>query len=165
MFLIKKVKGAIAAAIILASMGLGQAAMAQKAFPAPKGTEKVAEDFPNDKLQQFVKANERAFSVQQESEKAMMAVIQEEKISVEKFNEIAQAHQEQKLDGVKASEEEMAAFSKAAQRIVEMQPEVHQNLVKAIEQEGLTVQEFEKIMMAYQQNPAVQAKVQKLLEE
>lgn len=167
MVLIKKLKKITAAAFIIATMGLGQAAFAQVAPEAQpnSGQQSQAEDFSTAELKQFVAANERAMAVQKESENAMMTVIQEAEISVDKFNELAQAHQQQKLNEVKASAEEMAAFNKAAQRIVEMQPEVQQTLVKAIEQDGLTVEKFEKIMVAYQQNPAVQEKVQKLIVE
>jgi hypothetical protein len=46
------------------------------------------------------------------------------------------------MDQVKASPEEMAAFNKAAQRIVEMQPVVQETLVQAIEQDGMAIEKF-----------------------
>jgi hypothetical protein len=167
MVFIKKIKAMAGAALVVASMSFGQAAWAQGApnGKAQQGQQTQTEDFSTLELKQFVAANERAFAVQKESEKAMLTVIEEEKISVDKFNEIAKAHQEEKMDQVEASPAEMAAFNKAAQRIVEMQPVVQQTLVQAIEQDGLTIEKFEKIMMAYQHNPAVQEKVQKLIVE
>jgi hypothetical protein len=95
----------------------------------------------------------------------MVAVVEEEKLSVEKFTEMAKAHQQQKLDAVTATAEEKAAFNKAAQRIMAMQPEIEQNMQQAIEKEGITLDKFEQIMLAYQQNAAIQARVQKMLEE
>ncbi|CAN5921855.1 hypothetical protein BH24BAC1_BH24BAC1_30370 [soil metagenome] len=167
MKLLMKLKELTAVALVVALVGLGQEAFAQG---AAKSQQKSAQKAPTEKfstleLKQFVAANERAFAVQKESEKAMLTVIQEAQIDIDKFNEIAQAHQDQKLDQVKASPEELAAFNKAAQRIVDMQPVVHQTLVQAIEQDGMTIEKFEKIMVAYQQNPAVQEKVQKLIVE
>jgi hypothetical protein len=161
----EKIKGILVTASIIASLSIAPAAIAQQVTPQPKQSpQQETGDFSNTELQQFVKANERAFVVQQESEKKMMGIIEEEKISLERFNEIAKAHQEQKAEEVQASKEEVEAFTKAAQRIVELQPEIHQNMVRAIEQDGLSVETFEKIMVAYQQDPTLQAKVQKLLE-
>lgn len=167
MKLYKKLKEITAVVLVVASVGFGQEAFAQGAAKGQRNSGQKAqiEEFSTLELKQFVAANERAFAVQKESEKAMLTVIEESQISIDKFNEIAQAHQDKKLDQVKASPEELAAFNKAAQRIVEMQPVVHQTLVQAIEQDGMTIEKFEKIMVAYQQNPAIQEKVQKLIVE
>ncbi len=99
------------------------------------------EDISDAELKQFVQASAKAAAVQQESQKAMVAVVEEEKLTVEKFTEMAKAHQEQKLGEVKASPEEKAAFSKAAQRIMEMQPQIEQSMQQAIEKEGITLGE------------------------
>ncbi len=95
----------------------------------------------------------------------MLAVIEKENLSFDKFTEMIQAHQQQKLKEVEATPEEFAAFNIAAQQIVEMQPKVQEEVQLAIEEEGLTVDKFERIMLAYQQDPAVQAKVNKIAEE
>jgi hypothetical protein len=145
-----------------------QPAPAQQA-PAQGNTsaqpELKTEDISDAELKQFVQASAKAAAVQQESQMAMVAVVEEEKLTVEKFTEMAKAHQEQKLGEVKASPEEKAAFSKAAQRIMDMQPQIEQSMQQAIEKEGITLEKFEQIMLAYQQNAAVQARVQKLIDQ
>jgi hypothetical protein len=169
----KSVKGTIAAASVVLCICFGSAAQAQQAptQQAPAQGNKEAqpqlktEDISDNDLRQFVQASARAAAVQEESQKAMVAVVEEEKLSVEKFTEMAKAHQQQKLDAVSATAEEKAAFSKAAERIMAMQPEIEQNMQQAIQKEGITLDKFEQIMLAYQQNPAIQARVQKMLEE
>ncbi|MBD0258070.1 MAG: DUF4168 domain-containing protein [Cytophagales bacterium] len=164
----KSVKGTIAAASVVLCICFGSAARAQQS-PAQGNKEAQpqlkTEDISDNDLRQFVQASARAAAVQEESQKAMVAVVEEEKLSVEKFTEMAKAHQQQKLDAVSATAEEKAAFSKAAERIMAMQPEIEQNMQQAIQKEGITLDKFEQIMLAYQQNPAIQARVQKMLEE
>lgn len=165
----KSVKGTIAAASVVLCMCFGNAALAQQAPPA-QGNKKAqpqlkTEDISDNDLRQFVQASARAAAVQEESQKAMVAVVEEEKLSVEKFTEMAKAHQQQQLDSVPATAQEKAAFNKAAQRIMAMQPDIEKNMQQAIEKEGFTLDKFEQIMLAYQQNAAVQARVQKMLEE
>ncbi len=178
MAFMKSVKGTIAAASVVLCICFGSAARAQQAptqqaptQQAPAQGNKEAqpqlktEDISDNDLRQFVQASARAAAVQEESQKAMVAVVEEEKLSVEKFTEMAKAHQQQKLDSVAATAEEKAAFNKAAQRIMAMQPEIEQNMQQAIEKEGITLDKFEQLMLAYQQNAAIQARVQKMLEE
>ncbi len=164
----KRAKGIIAAASVAMFLCVGHAAFAQEA-PAQGNTSTQSqlktEDISDDDLKQFVQASAKAAAVQEESQKAMIAVVEEEKLTVEKFTEMAKAHQQQKLDAVQATPEEKAAFSKAAQRIMEMQPQVEQSMTQAIEKEGMSLEKFEQIMLAYQQNAAVQARVQKLLDQ
>jgi len=173
MAFMKSVKGTIAAASVVLCICFGNAAWAQQAptQQAPAQGNKEAqpqlktEDISDNDLRQFVQASARAAAVQEESQKAMVAMVEAEKLSVEKFTEMAKAHQQQKLDAVPATAEEKAAFNKAAQRIMAMQPEIEQNMQQAIEKEGIKMGKFEQIMLAYQQNAAIQARVQKMLEE
>ncbi len=92
----------------------------------------------------------------------MVAVVEEEKLTVENLLR-CQGPSGTEAWEVKASPEEKAAFSKAAQRI--MQPQIEQSMQQAIEKEGITLEKFEQIMLAYQQNAAVQARVQKLIDQ
>lgn len=148
---------AFAAAMALAA----PAAIAQQS-PAPT-QQAQGQSFSDADLKQFVAANERLMVVQQESETAMKAILDEEKLSVDKFNQMAQAHQQQKLNEVEATVEEKAAFNKAAQRLMEMQPEVQKSVETAIQQDGLTLEKYEKMMMAYRQDPALQERVNTMM--
>lgn len=94
--------------------------MAQQTTP-PAQQGQTQQNFTDAELQQFADASARLMAVQQEGEKKMMGILQEENLSIDKFNEMAQAHQQQQLDQVEATTEEKAAFNKAAQRMIEMQ--------------------------------------------
>lgn len=93
----------------------------------------------------------------------MLGILQEENLSIDKFNEMAQAHQQQKLAEVGATAEEMAAFNKAAQRMVDMQPEMQKEVEAAIQKDGMSLEKYEQIMMVYRQDPALQEKVNQMM--
>jgi hypothetical protein len=166
MAVMKKVKNMMMAAGMMVCVSFANAAFAQQTTPPQDNSQQQqTQAFSDAELNQFVQASFKAAAVQQESEKAMLGVVEAETLSVEKFNEMTQAHQQQKLAELNATAEEKAAFNKAAQQIVEMQPKVEQELQQAIEKEGISIEKFEAISIAYQQNPAVQAKVQKILQQ
>ncbi|MCX2740417.1 DUF4168 domain-containing protein [Pontibacter anaerobius] len=159
----QKLKGAAFAALILGATLAAPAAVAQETTPQPQQAQ--PQNFSDADLQQFADAITRLMVVQQEGEKAMMGILEEEKLSVDKFNQMAQAHQEQKLDEVGATAEEMAAFNSAAQRMMEMQPTLQKDLEAAIQQDGMTLEKYEQIMMAYRQDQGVQQRVDLLMQE
>lgn len=159
----QKLKGAAFAALILGCTLAAPAAMAQQT--APQTQQAQPQNFSDADLKQFADASTRLMGVQQEGEKAMMGILEEEKLSIEKFNQMAQAHQQQKLNEVDATPEEMAAFNSAAQRMMEMQPTLQQDLEAAIQQDGMTLEKFEQIMMAYRQDPALQQRIDVLMQQ
>ncbi|MFD2999693.1 DUF4168 domain-containing protein [Pontibacter toksunensis] len=159
---VNKLKGAAIAALILGFSTVGTVATAQQAT-TPPAQQGVQQNFSDADLKQFADASNRLMAVQQEGEKTMLGILQEEKLSIDKFNEMAQAHQQQKLAEVSATPEEMAAFNKAAQRMMEMQPAMQKEVETAIQKDGMTLQKYEQIMMAYRQDPALQERINKMM--
>ncbi|WP_162055296.1 DUF4168 domain-containing protein [Pontibacter pamirensis] len=161
MSLFNKLKGAAIAALILGFSAAGTVATAQQATPPVQ--QGAQQNFSDADLKQFADASSRLMLVQQEGEKTMLGILQEENLSIDKFNEMAQAHQQQKLTEVDATAEEMAAFNKAAQRMMEMQPEMQKEVETAIQKDGMTLEKYEQIMMAYRQDPALQERVNQMM--
>jgi len=164
----KNLKGIAVAILIAGTTILPEATFAQQKpkQAQPKTQQSTpATTFTDVELKQFADANNRLMVVQQEGEKAMLAILTEEKLSVEKFSEMAKAHQQQKINEVKATAEEHAAFNRSAQRMMEMQPAMEQNMQAAIVKDGMTIEKYEQIMLAYKQDPATQAKIQQLMQQ
>ncbi|MFD2246563.1 DUF4168 domain-containing protein [Pontibacter ruber] len=162
----KKVKGIIVPALILGLVSFADTALAQTKTPQtqpPQQQQQATTDISDADIKQFVDASTRLLAVQKEGEKVMLTILQEEKLEVEKFNQLAQAHQQQKLNEAGATPEELAAFNKAAERIIALQPEMEKNMEQAIQKDGMTVDKYEQIMLAYQQNPTLQARVKKMM--
>ncbi len=129
--------------------------------PAP--TQEIRTDFTDEQLEQFVSASQKAQEVQQARQQEMMAAIQGEDLDVQRFNEIMAVQQGQKKDG-DVSEEEMASFNAAAQKVMEQQRLMQTEIAESIEEVGISMDTFQQISMAYQQSPEVQEKVTEILE-
>ncbi|WP_233555611.1 DUF4168 domain-containing protein [Pontibacter oryzae] len=157
-----KLKGAALAALFVAASMAAPEASAQQTTPQ---SQQQQQSFSDTDLKQFASASSRLVAVQQKGEKAMMSILEEEKLSIDKFNEMAQAHQQQKLDEVEASAEEKAAFNKAAQRMMELQPTLEKDVEAAIQKEGMTLEKYEQIMIAYRQDEALQQRVNALMQQ
>ncbi|GHA63492.1 DUF4168 domain-containing protein [Pontibacter akesuensis] len=162
MNLTHKLKGAAFAALLFGATAVTPVFAQQATAPAQQGQQ---QNFTEAELKQFANANSRLMVIQQEGEKTMMGILEEEKLSIDKFNQMAQAHQQQKLAEVGATPEEMAAFNKAAQRMMELQPAMQKQVETAIQKDGMTLDKYEQIMIAYRQDQALQQRVQKLMEQ
>lgn len=125
--------------------------------------QQAQQSFTDQELKQFADASTRLMDIQRKGEEKMMKILQEEKLDVNKFNEMAQAHQQEKLDEVEATAEEKVAFDKAAKRMMEMQPELQKDVEAAIQKDGMSLDKYEQIMMAYRQDPALQEKLNKMM--
>ena len=162
MNLMHKMKGAALAALVFGATAITPAIAQQATPPAKQGQQ---QNFTEAELKQFAEANSRLMGIQQEGEKTMMGILQEEKLSVDKFNQMAQAHQQQKLTEVDATPEEMAAFNKAAQRMMELQPKMQKDVEAAIQKDGMSLDKYEQIMIAYRQDPALQERVNSMMQK
>lgn len=124
----------------------------------------VKENYSKKELEQFIDANEEATKVQQETQQEMVAVIEQEGMQVQEFNEImtAQQNPEQKVD---VPDEKMEKFNNAAEKVIEIQQNMETEVVGAIEKTGMDANKYSEIMLAYQSSPVVQEKVHQLLKE
>ncbi|WP_018476531.1 DUF4168 domain-containing protein [Pontibacter roseus] len=167
MEIINKLKATAMAGLIVGLFSFSGTAFAQQTNPSqkatPPATQQQGQNISDADLRLFVDASTRLMDLQKENEKVMMVILEEEKLSIDKFNTLAQAHQQQKLAEAEGTAEEKAAFNKAVQRMMQLQPDIEKNMQQAIQKDGMTMERYEQIMLAYQQDPAVQAKVQKMM--
>lgn len=130
--------------------------------PVQQPSVEMREDFSDDELKSFVKANEKVMVIQMEAEQTMIKAIEDEGLSVERFNEIL----EQQRDPSRASEtssEELESFNNAAQVILEENARIEKKMTSSIEDEGIDIETYKQIMVAYQQSPDVQTRVNNLV--
>jgi hypothetical protein len=158
-------KGSIAAAFVAASFCFGPAAFAKQENTAPAETsqQQTEQKFSEEELKSFVEANIKATEIQKEGREAVVATIEEQKLTLDRFNELAKAHQQKKLQETAENPEEIAAFSNAAQAVVKIQPETMKKVEQAIEEAGLTQEKYDAILKAYEQDEAVKAQVQAIV--
>ncbi|MBD1432625.1 DUF4168 domain-containing protein [Sphingobacterium sp. DN00404] len=152
-FMMQKLKVMLLAVVMIGSLG----AMAQA--PDAAQTPKLKEDFKKDELVSFVKASSNVEAIQMSVQQDMAKAIKDEGMTVQKFNEMAQAQQasEEGLSAESAEDQQM--FAKASEKIIAIQQEIGGDIEAAIEKEGLDVQKFEQIVYAYQNSEKIKGEL------
>lgn len=136
------------------------AALGQDTVPEPSVN--AREDFSDDELKSFVNANEKAMAIQIEGEQKMIKAIEDQGLTLDRFNEILEEQRDPSKEST-ASGEELQSFNNAAQVILQENTRIEQQMTTTIEEEGIDVETYKQIMLAYQQNPAIQNRVNKMV--
>lgn len=165
-----KKKACVLFSMLISTCFILSATYAQEQQPAQEMTSptdpqtEMQEEFSDEEIKTFIDVNEKVVEVQKEGEQKMMEAIEGEDIAIDRFNEILMSRQDPSQE-TDASPEELAAFSKAAEKVMEVQKDLEAKAIKTIEDEGMEMERYQQIMLAYQQNPKVQQQVQKLMGE
>lgn len=130
--------------------------------PVVPQQEQAQNDFNDQELQQFASAAEKVMVIQQETEQKMIQAIEDENLEIDKFNEILKSQQDDTVETT-ASEDEMQSFNNAAEKIIQIQTAVQSDMMRVIQEEGLEPQKYEQILMAYQSDPEMKARVDAIL--
>ncbi|HEY9561997.1 MAG TPA: DUF4168 domain-containing protein [Anseongella sp.] len=139
----------------------------QPALPGTPGGQApdIKDDFSDETLEKFVDINQKLAPHQQEGEVKMIKAIEDKGLKTERFGEIMTAQQLNDSTNAGASADEMQKVEAAAQDIRDIQMELQQRMTKVIVDEGMEIQEFQDIILAYQYSPKVQKKINTLLEQ
>lgn len=138
------------------------AVWAQEETPEPSVG--IREDFSDDELKSFVKANEKVMAIQMESEQKMIKAIEDEGLTVERFNAILE-QQRDPSRSAETSSEELNSFNNAAQMILQENEKIEKQMTISVEEEGIDIETYKQIMVAYQQRPELQERVHELLKK
>lgn len=138
------------------------AAWAQDSIPQPSTA--IREDFSDDELKSFVQANEKVMSIQMAAEQNMIKAIENEGLTVDRFHQILEQQRDPQR-GTETSEQELKSFNNAAQVILEENAKVEAEMTTTIEEQGIDIETYKQIMLAYQQSPAIQSRVNGLVKD
>ncbi len=130
------------------------------ALPAKADTD----EFSNEELQNFADAVVEVMAIQQQGQAEMIGIIEEEDMTVQRFNEINMQAQQLPLEDIEADEAEMEVFLDLLEKIESIQVELEEVLIEAIEEKDITLERYEEIMTAYQQSPELQQRIQQMLQ-
>lgn len=119
-------------------------------------------EFSGDEIKEFVLANKAIMKVQQEGEQLMVKAIEKNNMDIESFNKMYQASQDPEQE-VEAGEKEQKQFEAIMMELVQIQQGLQLQMSEAITETGMELEKFEKMMMAYQQDPNLQQKVNELM--
>lgn len=123
-------------------------------------------DVSDEELQLFVDVSMQAQEVQAEAQQEMLAIVEEEGIDVDTFNQIAQALQMgQSRDEIDVESEDMENFDKASESIDVIGQAMEGKLISAVESEGMEMDRFQELNMAIQQDQQLQQRAQQMMQE
>jgi len=120
--------------------------------------------FSDEELQSFANAVTQVITIQQQGQMQMIEQIEEHDMTVERFNELYMQTQQMPADDMDIEDDEMKSFIEIVDGIENIQMELESVLINTIEEEGLSIEQYEKIMQEYQQNPELQQRVQQMME-
>ncbi|WP_436834466.1 DUF4168 domain-containing protein [Parapedobacter sp. DT-150] len=132
--------------------------------PAPNQLP-LKEDFEKKELTSFINANTKIGEIQMAAQDTMVKIVEEQGISVEKFNQIAQSQQQPDSTAQKNDPKDVESFQKAAAKITEMQQAIEGQMIKTVEEEGLDVDTYQQIAQAYQRSPKVKEQLDNMIKE
>jgi len=142
---------------------------AEEAMRALQGDS--AMDLPevtDEELQQFANVVQKIEVMQQEVNQKMIDVVEDEGMDVQEFNRIMQVQQNPQMQGsdsIDISDESMAKFNSASEKLQTIQGESQQEFMQAIEEEGLDFQRYRQIAMSVQQDRSLMQKLRSMSQE
>ncbi len=131
--------------------------------PTVQPSVEIRDDFSDNELKSFVKASKKITTIQMETEQKMVKAIESAGLTVDRFHQILE-EQRNPHGGTRTSAEELKSFNSAAQTIIHQNKEIEERMATSIEEEGIDIQTYNQIIVAYQQNPAIQTRVDKFVE-
>lgn len=121
--------------------------------------------FADEDLLAFFDINQEISVLQRETQQSILETIEAYDLTMERFNQIAQAAQIGALQGGIYSDEEIAAFNEAAPMVTAIQREMQTDLIGLINDKGLTAETYQEILSDYRNDQELQAHVRELLRE
>lgn len=117
-------------------------------------------DVSDAELEKFASAAQTVQVENQKAQQKMQKVLQDNGLSVQKFQQISRAQQNPNSES-NASDKEMKSFNKASKKIQTIQQKTNKKMEKIIKDEGLTLQRYRKIGMAMRSDQELQQRLQK----
>lgn len=119
----------------------------------------------DEELETFLELSSELRDVQMESQQKMIAVVEDEGLSVEIYNIIAEAEQTgQSTDDIEVSSDDLDNYERASAQIAEMERELEPEFENIISENGMDMDRFQQINMALQQDPILQQRIQQMMQ-
>lgn len=120
------------------------------------------QDVSDKELGQFADAYREVQMENQKSQQKMIAIIKDEGLEVERFNEIQQAEMDPNQES-DATEAEKEKHGNVTEKFEKMQPEIEKNAIASIESAGITLKDYELLGSKIQADKSLQERLQAIL--
>jgi hypothetical protein len=123
-------------------------------------------DVSDEEIENLVNAIFELEPIQIKAQEKIEEAVEAEDISFERFQQLMMAMQNpQMAEEVDVTDEEMSKIQTLQPKLMEIQGEAQQEMISAIEDNGLTADRYESIIMGAQQDPELRMRVETLIEE
>ncbi|MFW5658086.1 MAG: DUF4168 domain-containing protein [Bacteroidota bacterium] len=114
-------------------------------------------------LKQFASAFKKVQVIDQKAQANMVTAVEEEGLEVQRYNEIQQAQQDPDQE-VDATPEELNKYETASEELETIREQARQQMHEKIIDEGFSINRYQEIAVAIQNDPELQQKLQEYLQ-
>lgn len=119
-------------------------------------------NFTRQELSHFVRAVKKVIPIQKEGQEKMVNKIRENDFTVKEYNSILSKMQEKK--DVDLTRKKMQEFNVLKAEVQKIQEKYHLKIAHTLNDEGLTMDKYDEILMAYQKDSEVKSRINKLMQ-
>lgn len=121
----------------------------------------TSEDVSDQDITKLGNAVEALEPIQTETQEKIKAAVEEEDLTFEQFRQMMMAMQNpQMAQQVNITDEEKSKFQTLQPAIMKIQTEARQRMNEKIEENGLTMQRYQQIIMGAQQDPELMSRIE-----
>lgn len=113
-------------------------------------------------LNQFAEVFQKMRMMNQEAQRDMMAVVQEEEFELKRFNEIHMAKMDPEKE-VEITAEEEKKYKAVVAELEVMQPEIQKRMQEVISESDLDMERYQQLAMALRSDTELQQRLQDLM--
>ena len=140
-----------------------QSSISQEAISDQPQKESSESDVSSKELKVFAKIFKNVQSKNKAAQQRMAKVIQDEGITIERYQKLAKEKQNPNSE-VTASEEEKKKMKLIEQSFVEIQNEFKSKITKMIKEEGMTIQRYQEVYQLVRQDKSLQEELGELMQ-
>jgi len=145
---------------LLFVVAVGTASVTAQSTTMPQQQEKI--EVSDAELSQFAEVFQKMRMMNQEAQKEMMAVVQEEEFELQRFNEIHQAEMDPKKE-IETTEVEDKKYKAVVSELQEMQPELQKKMQEVISGSDLSMERYQQLAMALRSDAELQQRLQEMM--
>ncbi|MGA8854679.1 MAG: DUF4168 domain-containing protein [Christiangramia sp.] len=145
---------------LLFVVAVGTASVTAQSTTTPQQQEQI--EVSDAELSQFAEVFQKMRMMNQEAQKDMMAVVQDEDFELQRFNEIHQAKMDPKKE-IETTPEEDKKYKAVVTELEEMQPEFQKKMQEVITESDLSMERYQQLAMALRSDAELQQRLQEIL--
>lgn len=152
-------------AILFGAGSLFAQVQQQQQMPPQQPDLPTSADVSDEEIEQVASAINDLEPIQSEAQEKIQEAVEEEDITFERFQQMMMAMQNpQMADQVNVTDEEMAKLQELQPALMEIQSEADEKMMAKIEENGLSVDRYQNIVMGAQQDEELRSRVEELLD-